>query len=202
MHRSRRLKHAGDRVVAGLLLLTAAPVMAVVALMIRMTSGGPVLYRQERVGQHGQVFTILKFRTMVVGADRHLAPLLKSRHLGDEPLFKIPDDPRVTRVGRVLRRASLDELPQLVNVVRGEMSLVGPRPQRPAEVELYEPAHFRRLAVRPGLTGLWQVSGRSELDWPRAVELDLKYVDEWSLALDVLILVKTFPAVVRSRGAV
>jgi len=197
----RCVKHALDRVAAALLLLLTLPLVLAVVLAVRLTSPGPAIYRQERVGQDGETFTLWKFRTMVQDADRWLPDLLHRHDRHREPLFKIPDDPRVTVLGRWLRRYSLDELPQLVNVLRGEMSLVGPRPQRPAEVALYGPMEHRRLWVRPGLTGLWQVSGRSSLSWESAVLLDLRYVDDWSLWSDVRILARTPRAVVRGQGA-
>jgi exopolysaccharide biosynthesis polyprenyl glycosylphosphotransferase len=196
----RVLKGALDRVGAALAILLIAPVLAVIAVAVRCTSPGPVLYRQERVGAHGRVYTMLKFRSMSVDADARLHELL-ARNEGHGLLFKIRDDPRVTPVGRWLRRFSLDELPQLFNVLTGSMSLVGPRPPLPHEVEHYDSSIRRRLLVKPGLTGLWQISGRSDLSWEESVRLDLRYVENWSLALDLLILWKTAAAVVRSRGA-
>jgi exopolysaccharide biosynthesis polyprenyl glycosylphosphotransferase len=196
----RMLKGALDRAGAGLILLLLAPVLAVIALAVRVTSPGPALYRQQRVGAHGQVFTMFKFRSMVDGADARVHELL-ARNEGHGLLFKMRDDPRVTSVGRWLRRFSLDELPQLFNVLSGSMSLVGPRPPLPHEVERYDSSIRRRLLVKPGLTGLWQISGRSDLAWEESVRLDLRYVENWSLALDLLILWKTAAAVVRSRGA-
>jgi lipopolysaccharide/colanic/teichoic acid biosynthesis glycosyltransferase len=159
-----------------------------------------VLYRQARVGVNGRPFTMLKFRSMVVGADRLLADLTALNE-GNEVLFKLKHDPRVTRIGTVLRRYSLDELPQLVNVVRGEMSLVGPRPPLPSEVDTYDAIAVRRLRLRPGLTGLWQVSGRSHLSWEESLRLDLRYVDNWSMALDLSILMRTWRAVLAGDGA-
>ena len=167
---------------------------------MRAGSPGPALYRQRRIGEAGQPFTMLKFRTMEVDADARRESL-ETEHDGNETLFKLRRDPRVTRVGAVLRRYSLDELPQLVNVVRGEMSLVGPRPPLPSEVDSYESDAVRRLRVRPGMTGLWQVSGRSDLSWVDSLRLDLWYVDNWSLALDAQILLRTAGAVLRGRGA-
>ncbi|MGY1733758.1 sugar transferase [Geodermatophilus sp. SYSU D01045] len=196
----RVVKGGVDRAVAALAVLLLAPVLLALALAVRLDSPGPVLYRQERVGVNGRRFTILKFRSMAVDADRRLAELL-DRNEGDGLLFKMRHDPRVTRVGRWLRRFSLDELPQLFNVLGGSMSLVGPRPPLPTEVERYDTSVSRRLLVKPGLTGLWQISGRSDLSWEEAVRLDLRYVENWSLALDALILVKTVRAVVSSSGA-
>lgn len=193
-------KLAADRLVALTGLLLISPILLGIAVLIRRDSPGPVLFRQERVGEGGKTFTMLKFRTMSTDADARLAEF-QDTHDGNETLFKLRADPRVTRVGAVLRRYSLDELPQLINVVRGEMSLVGPRPPLPREVDTYESDTVRRLRVRPGMTGLWQVSGRSDLSWVDSVRLDLWYVDNWSLALDVQILVRTVNAVVRGKGA-
>ena len=184
--------------VAGLLLL--APLLAGVALAIKLTSPGPVIFRQERIGLRGRPFTLLKFRTMVAGADLMLDQL-RDQNEADGPLFKLHRDPRVTRVGRILRRYSIDELPQLINVLKGEMSLVGPRPPLASEVALYEEWQLDRLEVRPGITGLWQVSGRSELPFEEYVHLDLFYVENWSIAYDLFILSKTIPILVTSRGA-
>jgi len=193
------VKSAIDRVGAALLLVLLAPVFAVVAVAVKLSSPGPVLYRQERVGQYGRTFEFLKFRTMVTEADAQLAQLAAANE-SDGLLFKIREDPRVTRVGRFLRRTSLDELPQLWNVLRGDMSLVGPRPL-PVDAEEFEGDARRRLRVRPGITGLWQVSGRSELGWEETVALDMYYVDHWSLAMDLAILARTPLAVLRGTGA-
>ncbi len=173
--------------------------MLAIALVVRRSSPGPALFRQERVGRNGEHFTIRKFRTMRDTAEEELDVLIH-RNEHDGLLFKIRDDPRCTPVGRRLRRFSLDELPQLWNVLAGQMSLVGPRPPLPGEVERYGDDVRRRLLVKPGLTGLWQVSGRADLPWEEAVRLDLYYVDNWSPALDFLILWKTFNAVARGRG--
>ena len=197
----RLIKELFDRAVAALLLLVLLPVLGAVAVAVAVDSRGPVTYRQQRIGEGSRPFTMFKFRTMVADADARRAELLQHNQNADGLLFKVPDDPRVTRVGRVLRRFSVDELPQLFNVLAGHMSLVGPRPPLPAEVERYDDSVRRRLLVKPGLTGLWQVSGRSDLSWDDAVRLDLRYVENWSLALDFMILWKTFFAVVRARGA-
>ncbi|SCL66877.1 Undecaprenyl-phosphate galactose phosphotransferase, WbaP/exopolysaccharide biosynthesis polyprenyl glycosylphosphotransferase [Micromonospora citrea] len=189
-----------DRSVSSLALTLLLPLLAVIALAIKLDSRGPVLFRQTRVGQGGREFGVYKFRTMVVNADALLAELA-SRNETDGLMFKMRDDPRVTRVGRLLRRWSLDELPQLVNVLLGQMSLVGPRPPLPSEVARYDGDVARRLLVKPGMTGLWQVSGRSDLSWEDGIRLDLYYVENWSLAADLTILWKTFGAVVNSRGA-
>jgi exopolysaccharide biosynthesis polyprenyl glycosylphosphotransferase len=197
----RVVKDLLDRVAALVLLVVAAPVMLTIAVLVRMTSPGPALFRQRRVGRDGKEFTCLKFRTMTLdpGARRAELAHLNERHHG--LLFKIRHDPRVTRLGVLLRRYSLDELPQLFNVLAGDMSLVGPRPPLPNEVANYDDALRRRLLVKPGLTGLWQVSGRSELSWTESVRLDLSYVDNWSPALDARILLRTVAAVVKGAGA-
>jgi exopolysaccharide biosynthesis polyprenyl glycosylphosphotransferase len=197
----RLIKGLIDRAAAALLLLVLLPVLVAVAVAVAVDSDGPVIYRQQRIGESSRPFTMFKFRTMVVDADARRAELLQRNQNADGLLFKVADDPRVTRVGRTLRRFSLDELPQLFNVLAGNMSLVGPRPPLPAEAERYDDSVRRRLLVKPGLTGLWQVSGRSDLSWDDAVRLDLRYVENWSLALDFMILWKTFFAVVRARGA-
>jgi len=201
MSGSRRvIKRAVDQLLTLGITLAALPVLVGVALAVRLTSPGPIFFRQERVGARGETFQMVKFRTMVVNAEEVLANLAGG-HDTNAVLFKMKDDPRITRVGKVLRRFSLDELPQLVNVLRGEMSLVGPRPPLPREVAVYESDAVRRLRVRPGLTGLWQVSGRSDLSWEESLRLDLWYVDNWSLILDVQILVRTAKAVLRGSGA-
>jgi exopolysaccharide biosynthesis polyprenyl glycosylphosphotransferase len=189
-----------DRTVGSLLLLMASPLLIGIALAVRLTSSGPALFKQTRVGVDGREFTMVKFRSMVVGAEAQRQALL-SQSEGNGVLFKMRNDPRVTRVGGVLRRFSLDELPQLLNVVRGDMSLVGPRPPLPDEVAGYSDDATRRLRVKPGLTGLWQVSGRSDLTWEESLRLDLRYADNWSLALDISILWRTVRAVVRGSGA-
>ncbi|CAL9287757.1 sugar transferase [Streptomyces sp. SudanB66_2053] len=196
----RAVKGVVDRLGALILLLVLAPLMLLVALLVATDSRGGVFYRQRRVGKDGREFTILKFRTMIPDADRVRAALA-GRNEGAGPLFKMRRDPRVTRIGAVLRRYSLDELPQLFNVLTGSMSLVGPRPPLPEECAAYGPDIRRRLKVKPGLTGLWQISGRSDLSWEEAVRLDLRYVEDWSLALDTVILWKTLRAVVQGQGA-
>lgn len=196
---ARVVKTVVDRTVAGALLLLAAPVFVAVAVAVKL-DGGPVFFRQERVGTNGRTFRMVKFRSMVVDAEARLAALSDSNEAAG-PLFKMTRDPRITKVGVVMRKYSLDELPQLLNVLGGSMSLVGPRPPLPAEVATYEDVARRRLLVRPGMTGLWQVSGRSDLSWEETVRLDLRYVENWSMALDLTILWKTIGAVLRSRGA-
>lgn len=196
----RLAKEVFDRTAALAALVVLAPVFLVVSLAVKVDSPGPVFFRQTRVGRDGRRFSMVKFRTMVVGADRLRADL-EHRNEADGLLFKLRTDPRVTRTGRLLRRYSIDELPQVFNVLRGEMSMVGPRPPLPAEVELYERHVNRRLLVKPGITGLWQVSGRSDLPWSEAVRLDLYYVDHWSPTMDLTIIAKTFSAVIRGSGA-
>ena len=197
---ARVFKECFDRAAAGLALVVLLPVLLAIGAMVRRSSPGPALFCQERLGRNGRPFAIRKFRTMCDTAEEELATLFH-RNDHDGILFKIRDDPRCTPVGRRLRRFSLDELPQLWNVVAGQMSLVGPRPPLPSEAELYGDDVRRRLLVKPGLTGLWQVSGRADLPWEEAVRLDLYYVDNWSPALDFLILWKTVNAVLRGRGA-
>lgn len=197
---ARFSKRVFDIVGGSLILLLLSPVMLAIALWVKLHDRGPVLYRQMRVGKDGRLFGCLKFRSMVPDADRMLADLV-DRNESDDILFKMRQDPRITRPGRVIRRYSLDELPQIVNVIRGEMSLVGPRPPIPTEVERYHPDVLRRLRVRPGMTGLWQVSGRSELSWEETVRLDLYYVDNWTMTQDLQILMRTFQAVFGGRGA-
>jgi exopolysaccharide biosynthesis polyprenyl glycosylphosphotransferase len=189
-----------DRTLGTLLVLLSSPLLLAIALAVRLTSSGPALFRQTRVGADGREFTMLKFRSMVIGADAQRQALM-SLNEGNDVLFKMRKDPRVTRVGAVIRRYSLDELPQLFNVIRGDMSLVGPRPPLPEEVAGYSDDATRRLRVRPGLTGLWQVSGRSDLTWEESLRLDLRYADNWSLALDLSILWRTVRAVVQGSGA-
>lgn len=197
---ARLAKRSFDLVIASLLVLVFSPVLLFSALRVWMHDGGPVLFRQTRVGRDGATFACLKFRTMVVDAEARLAALQAEAGFTGG-LFKMVDDPRITGPGRWLRRFSLDELPQLFNVIRGEMSLVGPRPPLPSEVETYDDAMRRRLRVLPGMTGLWQVSGRSDLSWDEAIRLDIYYVDNWSMLQDLNILWRTAGAVVSSRGA-
>jgi exopolysaccharide biosynthesis polyprenyl glycosylphosphotransferase len=194
------IKGVFDRVGSFLIILMCLPVMTLAAIAIMVDSRGGPFYTQRRVGKGGREFTIVKFRTMVRDADRRKAGL-KQANEGSGVLFKMRKDPRITRVGAILRRYSIDELPQLFNVLSGAMSLVGPRPPLPEESARYEPDMRRRLLVKPGLTGLWQVSGRSDLPWEEAVRLDLRYVEDWSLALDAMILWKTFRAVLGGQGA-
>jgi len=196
----RVIKAAFDRLIAAIALLIFSPLLLAVIIAIRLGDGGPVLFRQERVGKDGQPFVLFKFRTMLVDAERQKSQLDELNET-DGVLFKIRRDPRVTRVGAMLRRWSLDELPQLINVLIGNMSLVGPRPALPEEVAVYGDHVRRRLVVKPGMTGLWQVNGRSDLSWDESVRLDLRYVENWSFMLDLQILWKTGAAVGRGKGA-
>lgn len=183
------------------LLLLLAPITLVIAIAIPLTSPGASIYAQRRIGKGGVPFTMFKFRSMYRDAheDRHLHADQNRHTIG--PVFKIPDDPRITRLGRVIRRLSLDELPQLMNVLRGDMSLVGPRPALPEEFDLCDDGVRQRTLVKPGLTCIWQVSGRSDVDFLRWVDLDLEYIRTWTLRLDLLLLIRTIPAVLRGRGA-
>ncbi|MBN1171338.1 MAG: sugar transferase [Micromonosporaceae bacterium] len=198
----RIAKEVVDRIVALLMLVAIAPLLLAIVAAVRLSSawGDPVIFRQQRIGKDGRPFQIYKFRTMYVDAEARLADL---RHHNDTDgtLFKMRDDPRVTPVGRVLRRWSLDELPQLFNVMTGDMSLVGPRPPLQREVAQYPADMRRRLVVKPGLTGLWQVSGRSDLSWEESIRLDLSYVENWSLTMDLVIMLRTLAAVLRRSGA-
>jgi exopolysaccharide biosynthesis polyprenyl glycosylphosphotransferase len=194
------VKSAFDRTFAAAAVVLLLPVLAAIAVVIRMEGPGPVLFRQTRVGKDGQPFTLVKFRTMVVNAEQRKPELIRLNE-SDGLLFKMRKDPRITRVGSWLRRYSLDELPQFVNVLSGHMSLVGPRPALPEEMISYGEYVRRRLAVKPGITGLWQVNGRSDLPWDEAVRLDVRYVENWSFVLDLQILWKTWFAVVRGDGA-
>ena len=193
-------KHRMPSLTMGRKLAVVIAAATGLALAVKITSHGPVFFQQERVGRDGRTFSMLKFRSMVVGADRMVDDLTDESD-GNGVLFKKKDDPRVTGVGKVLRRYSLDELPQLINVVRGDMSLVGPRPPLPSEVDTYDAIAVRRLRLRPGLTGLWQVSGRSDLSWDDSVRIDVRYVENWSLTFDFMILWKTAGAVLRGSGA-
>lgn len=194
-------KRAADVILsfAGLILLS--PLLMLIALAIKLSDGGPVLYTQLRVGQRGKTFRFYKFRSMIVNAEELKLTLLAQNQHSDQRTFKMADDPRITWIGRLIRRASLDELPQLFNILSGDMTLVGPRPPLPAEVTLYSQSDWRRLEVRPGLTCIWQVSGRSNLPFREQVRLDLQYIDSRSVMLDAKILLKTLPAVVSGRGA-
>lgn len=197
------VKNLQDRTIAGLALLAASPIMIATAAAIWLTDHGPIFYRQMRLGLDAKPFMMIKFRSMVVNSDALRANLVKQQNStnGDKVLFKMADDPRITKVGKIIRRYSIDELPQLFNVLKGEMALIGPRPPLPEESEKYHDKDNRRLRVKPGLTGLWQVSGRSDLSWDDAVALDLRYVDNWSVGMDMQILFKTVRAVLKGDGA-
>ena len=192
------LKRMLDVVIAAFVLVVLAPILALVAVVIKLEDGGPVVFRQTRIGLHGRPFSIVKFRTMVPDAEARLADLAHLNEISGHA-FKVADDPRLTGVGRLLRRTSLDELPQFWNVLRGEMSVVGPRPPLPSEVAGYDLWHRRRLSMKPGITGLWQVSARLEAEFDRWVELDLNYIDRWSLWLDLKIMARTLPAMLSGR---
>jgi exopolysaccharide biosynthesis polyprenyl glycosylphosphotransferase len=194
------VKRFMDIVVAVLGLVFLSPAMLAVAILVRLDSPGPVIFRQTRIGRGGRPFTVLKFRSMRAGAEEE-KPALTDLNEASGPLFKIKEDPRITRLGGFLRRASLDELPQLYNVLRGEMSLVGPRPHLPEEVEQYQEWHKKRLRTWPGLTGLWQVSGRSDLTFDEMMLLDIYYVENWSLLMDLRIALKTIPVAILGTGA-
>ena len=194
------LKRLLDLLLAGLGLIAIFPVWLAIVIGVRLDSPGPAIFVQERVGQHGRPFRFYKFRSMYVDAEQRLADVLAHNEI-DGPVFKIRNDPRVTRIGAVLRRTSLDELPQLINVLKGEMSLVGPRPPLSREVAQYRPADLARLQVRPGLTCLWQISGRSNVAFDQWMELDRQYVRNISFGLDLRILIRTVAAVLTMRGA-
>jgi exopolysaccharide biosynthesis polyprenyl glycosylphosphotransferase len=194
-------KRAIDALCATVMLVAWVVPMAIIAVAIKVTSEGPILFRQTRVGKDGKQFTLVKFRCMVDGADEMREELLAASDGQDPRLFKMQNDPRLTTVGAILRRYSLDELPQFWHVLLGQMSLVGPRPQMPEEVANYEDWHYQRLAVTPGLTGLWQVNGRSNLSFDEMVRIDLYYAEHWSPWLDIKIVLRTVPAVITGRGA-
>ena len=196
------VKRFVDVIGAAFGLIVASPLLALLAVVVKLDSRGPALFTQTRVGLSGRPFRMLKFRTMRDGAEAEKDEIAKLHGTSDIRLFKIPGDPRVTRLGRIIRRWSLDELPQLYNVLVGEMSLVGPRPFFESDLDDYEAHHFRRLAVSPGLTGLWQVSGRSDIvNFEEVVRLDRYYIEHWSLSLDLQLLARTLPAVASRRGA-
>lgn len=190
-----------DILIASISIVLFTPLFAFVALLIKLTDGGPILFWQTRVGREGREFAFPKFRSMRVGAEQLKHNLLKQNDLKNSITFKMKNDPRVTWLGRILRKYSIDELPQLWCVIQGDMSLVGPRPPLPCEAALYSPAERRRLDVTPGLTCLWQISGRSNIPFPKQVELDVQYIESRSLLLDIQILLKTIPAVILGRGA-
>jgi exopolysaccharide biosynthesis polyprenyl glycosylphosphotransferase len=194
------VKRLMDIIISVLLLVILAPIMLVVAILIKVTSKGPVHFTQQRIGYNGRLFTCLKFRTMVENAEERKKDLTELNEM-EGPVFKIKNDPRVTKIGRFLRKTSIDEFPQLINVVKGDMSLVGPRPPLPCEVCEYGLCDRRRLSIRPGITCLWQVNGRNTISFDKWMELDRQYIDNWSLWLDIKILAKTIPAVLKGSGA-
>jgi exopolysaccharide biosynthesis polyprenyl glycosylphosphotransferase len=194
-------KRVFDLITSGIALFLLSPIFGLIALLIKLEDGGPILFRQVRVGRHGREFLMLKFRSMRVGAETRLTDLLAQNKHQIGVTFKIKNDPRVTVVGRWIRRCSFDELPQFWNVFRGDMSLVGPRPPIPREVERYSLADRRRLAVKPGITCIWQISGRAEIDFPGQVQLDVRYIESRSFWQDIKILCKTVPAVLSGTGA-
>jgi exopolysaccharide biosynthesis polyprenyl glycosylphosphotransferase len=196
----RRVKRLFDVVVGLILLLIALPLMIIIAITIKLDSRGPILYRQRRVGESGKIFEMFKFRSMVEDAEDRLEEVLFQDEQGNW-VHKTPDDPRVTRIGQFIRRISLDELPNLINIVRGDMSLVGPRPELPLIVAHYQPWQFERLSVPQGLTGWWQVNGRSDRVMHLHTDDDLQYIHNYSLLLDIKILIKTVPAVLSRKGA-
>lgn len=195
-----QLKRVLDILVASVAIIFATPIMLLTALVIKLDSPGPILFRQTRVGKWGETFPCYKFRSMYIDAEQRKLELL-AKNEADGPVFKMKNDPRITRIGRIIRKLSIDELPQLFNVIKGEMSLVGPRPALPKEVAQYTYDQLRRLNAVPGITGLQQVSGRSDVDFKRWVELDLQYISEQSLWKDIEILLRTIPAVILSKGA-
>jgi len=206
-----RLKRAFDLVAASLMLLVASPVMLAIAVLIKRSDKGPILFVQERLGRDGRPFRFYKFRSMVHNSDDAIHRQFVAMFIGGdengcaesnegEPCFKMKEDPRVTRIGAFLRRTSLDELPQLFNILKGEMSLVGPRPPIAYEIENYQPWHMERLKAVPGLTGLWQVSGRSTVTFEEMVRLDIRYINSWSPLLDLSILLRTIPVVLQGTG--
>ena len=195
------VKRLFDVVASSVLILALVPMWIAVPLLIWRDDRGPAFFRQTRVGRDGREFRIWKFRTMRVNADSELKTLLNRQGRADKPLFKVDGDPRITRIGRLLRRTSLDEFPQLFNVLEGSMSLVGPRPQVPKEVELYDETAARRLLVKPGMTGLWQINGRSSLSWEEALRFDLFYVENWTFSMDLGILIKTIKVVLAQEGS-
>uniref|UniRef100_A0A7C4Y5S0 Sugar transferase n=1 Tax=candidate division WOR-3 bacterium TaxID=2052148 RepID=A0A7C4Y5S0_UNCW3 len=193
------LKYALDKILAIIFIILFSPLFVVIPVLIKLTSKGPIIFKQVRVGLNGKKFVLYKFRTMYENAEEMKKSLEKFNEM--EIAFKIRNDPRVTKIGRYLRKYSFDEIPQFINVLKGDMSIVGPRPPVPEEIEKYELWHRRRLSMKPGLTCLWQISGRNEINFKQWMELDLKYIDNWSLWLDVYILLKTIPEVLRGRGA-
>ncbi len=195
------LNRAFDILASGLALIVLGPLFALIAILVKIEDGGPMFFRQIRVGQLGREFKMYKVRSMCLDAEQRLKDLIEKNHHSEGVTFKLKDDPRITRVGKWLRKFSLDELPQLYNVLIGDMSLVGPRPPLPREVSKYSLAHRRRLAVKPGITCIWQISGRAEIDFSGQVQLDVDYIESQGFWVDVKILAKTVPAVLSGKGA-
>jgi lipopolysaccharide/colanic/teichoic acid biosynthesis glycosyltransferase len=193
-------KRMFDLLVGGFVLLLLLPILPLIALMIKLDSSGPVIFKQDRVGENGEIFKFYKFRSMVHQADKR-RDQLNELNEQDGPIFKIRSDPRITNVGRFLRRSSLDEIPQIFNVIRGNMSIVGPRPPLLSEVSGYQPWHMKRLLVKPGITCLWQISGRSQIGFDEWMRLDMEYLKTRSIRTDLLIFLKTIPAVIARKGA-
>ena len=194
-------KRLFDIVVSATILLLLSPLLIIVALLIRLDSKGAIFFGQTRVGKRGQLFLMWKFRSMYIDAEQRKATLMKQNEMQGGVLFKMKKDPRVTRVGRFIRKFSIDELPQLWNVLKGDMSLVGPRPPLPSEVAEYTPYQYQRLEITPGITCIWQISGRSDIPFPQQVEMDIKYINNQTFIYDMIILLKTIPAVLKARGA-
>jgi lipopolysaccharide/colanic/teichoic acid biosynthesis glycosyltransferase len=194
-------KRALDMIISLFLLMFAGPLLLIIAGLIKLEDGGPVFFSQTRIGQNGSEFKMFKVRSMVLGAEHRLQDLLGKNKHRDGVTFKIEDDPRITRVGKWLRKFSFDELPQLYNVLIGDMSIVGPRPPLPREVAKYSPADRRRLAIKPGITCIWQISGRAEIDFSGQVQLDVDYIEKQNIWTDLLILTRTIPAVLSGKGA-
>ena len=183
-------------------IILFSPIMIIAAVAIKFDSKGPVLFKQTRVGQNGKQFSILKFRSMVTDADKHKQELLSQNEMGDPRLFKMKNDPRITKVGKIIRKTSIDELPQFFNVLKGNMSLVGTRPPTVSEVEQYDRRHFRRISIKPGITGMWQTSGRNAItDFEQVVQMDVAYIDNWSLLLDFKLIFKTVNVLLNKKGA-
>jgi len=193
------IKRSMDYLLAIFILLITAPVMAIITILIKAEDGGPVFFRQTRVGKNGRHFKCMKFRTMVVDAEEMQKDLLALNEQ-DGPVFKIKDDPRITRIGKFLRKTSLDEFPQFLNVLMGDMSIVGPRPPIPSEVKKYKRSITRRLSINPGITCTWQVSGRNKISFEKWMEMDMEYIDNWSLKLDFIIMLKTLKVIVSANG--
>ena len=200
-HGATLIKRTLDILVSFICLALLSPLFGLIALLVWLEDGGPIFFSQTRVGQHGRHFKMYKFRSMCLDAEQRLKELLARNRHKEGVTFKIEDDPRITRTGKWLRKFSFDELPQLYNVLIGNMSLVGPRPPVPREVEKYSPAHRRRLAIKPGITCIWQISGRSEIDFSGQVQLDVNYIESQSLWMDLKILARTVPAVLSGKGA-